>query len=194
MLELKKYNLDSFPKIYEDMLLQFPACELKTFEKFCKLLEKNEDYNLFAAEEMGKSVGYILLFEDKITNCIWIDYIAVFKNFHSGGYGTKMMLCLKEYFKGATGCFLEVEKPDVTVQDTIRRIKFYKKFSAEKLDINYLYPNECGYLPMDLYFVPYENKMLQKSEIIDTIKHAFDRLHFDIEHIDTVFSLICKQM
>ena len=65
--------------VYDDMLLQFPPCELKTKERFTELF-KTGVYKLFLC-----SFGYMLILEENITNTIWLDYFAVYKKFHSQG-------------------------------------------------------------------------------------------------------------
>lgn len=186
MLKLKFANSNSFDKVYEDMLLQFPPSELKPFETFCNLLEKGCS-KLIIAYQDETPVGYIIVYSDDATNTLWLDYIAVLKKYHSKGYGGEMLKALKDLFNTANGIFLEVEKPDENDIQTLKRIKFYKKHGAELLDVNYLYPNKDGYLPMDLYYIPYTN---QKVEVFKVISNVFSAIHKDIPHVDKILNLI----
>lgn len=189
MLELEVADISHFDNIYKDMLTQFPETELKSYEDFCHLL-KNDDYKLILASDNNEYIGYLIVFFDRILNFIWLDYIAVLQKFHSCGYGGKMVDGLKDIFPELKGCFLEVEKPDVTHPDTLRRIKFYEKHGAVLLDVNYLYPNKSGFLPMDLYFIPYKEQVPVQTEIFDAVKNIFGRLHMNFAHTGKVYDLI----
>lgn len=83
---------DEFNIIYKDMLVQFPKSELKSYEKFLKLF--GENYILYRVVE-GEFAGYIILFE--YGDFIFIDYIAVLKQFHSKGLGRKIFISFERY-------------------------------------------------------------------------------------------------
>ena len=169
------FETKNFKDIYQDMQLQFPPEELKPYEHLKSLAGKN--YRVYQVCQT-LPVGYILLYETE--KFIFIDYIAIYKNFHSQGFGSKILESLKREFN-KKGCFLEVEKPDENNPDTIRRIKFYKKHGAGKLDIDYIYPNKQGGLPMDLYYIPFNDENIQQEEIKDFITELFKNLHSDIK-------------
>lgn len=175
----------NFKNIYNDMLLQFPPSELKSYEKFEKLLGKN--YYAYDVIEENIRVGYVILFVCE--DFIFIDYIAILKEFHSNGYGGKLLEALKEEFGSKKGCFLEVEKPDKNIPNTLRRVKFYQKHGAEKLEINYLYPNEKGFLPMDLYYIKY-NAPAEYLETKDFISKLFEIVHADLANSRIVLNKI----
>lgn len=190
VLEIADYR--NFTRVYDDMVLQFPESELKSFEKFISLM-KNSDYKLILASDAGKYIGYIMVFFDGADKYLWLDYIAVFKEYHSCGYGGKMLDALGNLFPHTDGVFLEVEKPDVTQENTLRRIKFYKKHGAVLVNNNYLYPNAEGFLPMDLYYIPYKTVIPAKKMIFNVIKNVFDVLHKDLQHKDYVYNLIVNE-
>ena len=171
-LTLKKIDAVDFEHIYNDMLLQFPKAELKPYNKFLNLIKKNV-LKCDAVFDEQTEIGYIIyaLLEN---NAIWLDYIAVKKDFHSKGYG-------KRIFKLIPDCYLEVEKPDIKNPDSIRRIKFYQYLGAVKLNINYIYPNTEGGLPMDLYYLG--NTLPDNNTVYKTIKFIFKNLHTDINNI-----------
>ncbi len=190
MLKLVKSDINNFNEIYEDMLLQFPKSELQDFCVYENLLKKG-DYLLFLAKDDGKNIGYFLLFEDKPNNSLWLDYIAVFKSFHSKGYGKTIFSLLKDSLSTYNGVYLEVEKPDQEKPDTIRRISFYENLGAKKLDCEYYYPNKDGCIPLDLYFLAFgENGLPKCDQVKDTIRMVFDSLHCHLEHVNEVFDKI----
>lgn len=173
-----------FESIYKDMQAQFPKAELKTYEHLKEIAGDN--YRIYQVIE-NEPVGYVILFETE--DFIFIDYVAVFKEFHSRGFGGKILENLKQAFH-KRGCFLEVEKPNFLDKNTLRRIKFYEKYGAEKLDVNYIYPNNEGGLPMDLYYISYDNKKPSNSDIKQFITALFKAVHFDIENCDEILKKI----
>ena len=91
-------DINDFLAVYDDMLLQFPPCELKTKERFTELF-KTGVYKLFLC-----SFGYMLILEENITNTIWLDYFAVYKKFHSQGKGSEMLRAMIQFFSKYSGC------------------------------------------------------------------------------------------
>ena len=169
------------------MVNQFPVAGLKSYQDFVDKFSR--DYCLYEFYDNEFLVGYVVLFID--SDYIFIDYIAIFKEFHSKGYGTKILKTLKDMFMlDKKGCFLEVEKVDVNFPNTIKRVNFYKNNGAVCLNINYLYPNRDGCLPMDLYFIPYNQQLPKLSDIKVFVKNLFNKVHFDIEHKEEVFNKI----
>ncbi len=178
-LLLKKIKSNDFERIYEDMQRQFPENELKSFESFVRLLSEKK----LVCEEAfdgDRGIGYIL-YAMLDSGKMWLDYIAVKKEYHSMGYGRKIISLLDN-------CYLEVEKPDSAIPDTIRRIKFYTSLGAKKLDINYIYPNDKGGLEMDLYYLG--GIYPEKTDILNDIKLIFNKLHFDVKDIMQIYKRI----
>ena len=175
---------DEFNIIYKDMLAQFPKSELKSYEKFLKLF--GENYILYKVVD-GEFAGYIILFE--YGDFIFIDYIAVLKQFHSKGLGRKILSLLKDIYPEKKGCFLEVEPPDISNPDTIRRINFYTKNGAQQLHVNYLYPNEQGCIPLDLYYIKYKD-LPSDEDIRVFITELFKQVHGDLAHSMEVWQKI----
>ena len=192
MLELKVAENKDFNEIYKDMERQFPPEERKSFEAFNLLLQQ-ENYKLILAVNDGQTAGYIIVFCDRTERYLWLDYIAVYKEFQSSGFGGRMLEGLKKLFPDCYGIFLEVEKPDENVADTLRRIKFYQKHGAVLVNSSYLYPNKEGFLPMDLYCIPYSSELPATDKIFQVIRDTFDALHKDLEHKDSVYDLIVRE-
>ena len=185
----KTTNTDILKNIYNDLNEQFPPEELKGYEEIKKLI-KNNRYELYLAKENDEIIGYTII--ARLESIIWLDYIAVLKKFQGLGYGSKILKQLKEINDKNNGCLLEVEKPNHTEQNTIRRINFYKKLGAKKLEINYLYPTKTGGLPMDLYYIPYKvNSTPTITEIKIIIKNLFALLHSNIPELDKIYNTIC---
>ena len=191
MFFIKQEDISFFNTVYIDMTKQFPMSELKSYECFVSLLSGN-DYNLYSAISDDICIGYFIVFKDKYYKNLWLDYVAVMKQYQSRGYGHQIFDNLKKYFaKEYNGIYLEVEKPEQSKPNTIRRIKFYESLNAHKLDITYFYPNEEGCLPMDLYFLPFkEMNIPAKNKITGTIQKVFFSIHSDCKHLDNILSKI----
>lgn len=188
-LVLKKTDVSIFDFVYSDMKKQFPESELKDYDTFVNLLN-GDNYELLLAKVDGSSVGYVIVATDKINKILWLDYVAILQDFHNKGYGSEILRKLKSYYNGYNGCYLEVEKPDRNFINTYRRINFYKKLGAEKLNINYYYPNKDGMIPMDLYYIPYNSFVPDRFVSISVVNNIFSILHKDIEHCSTVLAKI----
>lgn len=189
MIIVEEVNIKDFKTIYNDMTVQFPETEMKSYKKFLNLLGL-ESYKLFAAYSDGVPIGYSLINIDPKNKVLWLDYIAIFKNFQSKGYGKEVFCALKKKFSNFKGIYLEVEKADEKNPDTKRRIKFYEKLGAQKLSCKYIYPNSDGGLEMDLYFLSINSFLPEPSQIRDAVLEAFKTLHSDILQVDDIFQKI----
>ena len=180
---------DDFFDIYSDMKIQFPVSELNEYSVYHHLL-LSDKYKLYLAKENGKIIGYILLCDLIKEKFLWIDYISVFKTYQSQGYGQKIFKCLSEKYNSYKGVYLEVEKPNEYDLMSLRRIKFYKKLGAIKLDFEYFYPNKSGCIPMDLYYLPICLKQVCNEEAYEIIKKIFNSIHSHHKHMYDVLNRI----
>ena len=55
-----KYDIT---RIYNDMLMQFPTNELKSFEQF-EFLSKKDEYIIYDAIENNQNIGYIIIIDE----------------------------------------------------------------------------------------------------------------------------------
>ena len=176
-MEFKPVTSKDFRIIYNDMTEQFPPEELKSYTRFCELLESGRYYVKSVIDE-AQIVGYVIFII--VNDSLWLDYIAVFKQFHSKGYGGRILKALLEEFK--KGIYLEVEKPDKLHPNTLRRIKFYTNLGAQKLNYDYYYPSAAAPLAMDLYYLPYKSL---PEQVAADIKDDFAFLHSDIAYLNS---------
>lgn len=170
-------DINDFLQVYDDMCLQFPSCELKSYEHFLDLF-KSGVYKLFLCE-----YGYMLAVEEKETNTLWLDYFAVYKRFHSQGKGSEIMRHFITYFSDYNGCYLELEQPDETAPDTQRRIKFYEKLGAYNLNFDYFYPAKNEPYPMELFYLPFKDKKPDNKTVLLSVKNVFNILHTDVPNL-----------
>ncbi len=189
MLTLKITELSGFNLIYADMKLQFPEHELKSYEYFMNLLETGY-YQAYKIIDADTDIGYVLIYNNKTQNKLWLDYFAVYREFHSQGYGRKILDLLKNEFPTHEGIYLEVEKPDKNNHNTFRRIKFYKNNGAKLCPINYIYPARSGGFPMDLYFLSFQGKLPEKNDILADVKKTLQTLHKHNPYLEKITELI----
>lgn len=187
---LKIAENSDYKRIYEDLESQFPKEELKSKEKFLAL-SGEEAYEVRLALSGGVEVGYLTTVFDKKSCTLWLDYFAIYKEFHSKGYGSAILKSLIAQ-SDSNGCFLELEKPDDAAPNTTRRIEFYKRLGAFRLDVDYLFPHSEGVLPMELYYLPIKSTQSpSKKDIFSAIENTFEVIHDDIPHRKSVFDEIC---
>lgn len=191
VFELAKSDTAKFKNIFLDMKKQFPQSELKDFEAFKRLLNGN-NYSLYIALDNSVDCGYCLLYENKKSKFLWLDYIAVLEKYHCKGYGQRILEFIKNNFSDFDGIYLEVEKPDINDINTFRRIKFYESLGAVKLDCRYFYPNKDGCIAMDLYYMPFTPKgtVPVSEDVMNAIKHVLSSIHSDYAHLDEVLNKI----
>lgn len=183
-ITLEMAGIADFEYIYKDMEVQFPKNEMKPYGVFCGLLNLN-CYNLYYIKEGETSVGYALIAD--VEDFLWLEYFAIYKKFHSKGYGSKIIESLSGNFPKLKGCFLEVEKPDENKINTIRRIKFYENLGVINLNYDYFYPNEEGFIKMELFYLPFKNTYLPDILTIKkVIKKIFLTLHSNVLHLNEI--------
>lgn len=182
-VKFESIKKSDFRYIFYDMQKQFPKAELKSYDEYEELLDSNK-YKVFYALENGIKIGYVLFAE--VENVIWLDYVAVFEKFHSKGYGSQIIEAMKTLSKDAL--ILEVEPKDEKIPNTLRRIKFYEKLGAHKLNIEYYYPNKNGCINLDLYEIKYNKNANIDYKLI--IEKAFEMLHSYLTHYKYILNKI----
>ncbi|MDF1617627.1 GNAT family N-acetyltransferase [Petrocella sp. FN5] len=160
----------------------FPEQERKTTSVLKKLLG-TRDYILYKIvnEQNSAYMGFVLLLQLDDSSAIWLDFIGIDKTYQGYGIGSKVLnLLKKKYSMGYKGMYFEVECLDEN-PDTARRIKFYEKFGAKALKVDYNLPTQQGDLPMLLYYQPLSNEQLpSQKEVDEVIRKAHQFIHFDL--------------
>jgi|GEM_PF-588434 len=189
-------TLQTFDTVFADMLAQFPQEEMKPKEIVRTLLERGR-YHLLLAYDGDQWVGYLIVYYDRRSYSLWLDYFAVFAPFHSKGYGSRMLALLPTVFPYARGCFLEVEKPASHNEMAVRRAQFYRRQGARRLSLDYIYPCVEGVFPMDLFFIAYTQEAqagLSADDIFGTIARVFKNTHSDLPHVGDVLRKIRRNL
>lgn len=189
-------TLQTFETVFADMLAQFPKEEMKPKEIVRSLLQRGK-YHLLLAYDGTQWVGYLIVYYDRRSASLWLDYFAVFAPYHSRGYGSRMLALLPGAFPYARGCFLEVEKPAAHKEMAVRRAQFYRRQGARRVSLDYLYPCVEGVFPMDLFFIPYTQGAqdgLSADDIFGTIARVFKNTHADLPHMGAVLGKIRRNL
>ena len=118
LTKTKNFNI-----IYDDMLKQFPKEELKQREHFLKLFNNNYVLYEYSEEKDTNTKGYCIVFEGK--EYILTDYLAIFKKFHSKGFGAEIIEELNHFYPAKLGCFFEVVQIETSTRRHKRIAKFY---------------------------------------------------------------------
>lgn len=177
MIVLQEESINNFHKIYLCMQKQFPMYELKTEEEFLQLLH-TQKYKCFSICNCGQKVGYTIVYFNDKSGFIWIDYLEIYEEFQSKGFGNLTLKAIIEKFYEYNRIYVEVEKPQKEDANTIRRIGFYQRFGFKKLDWNYFYPHKKGLYAMDLYCLPIHNTKMPEQELFKKdIKMTLSCLH-----------------
>lgn len=176
-------------KIYSDIQAQFPPEEIKSLEEFNCLLNSGS-YELGLVYDEKILIGYILYIKKDF---IWIDYIAVLPEFHSKGYGSKILTAIFEKYSDLEGCYFEVEPEDKLFPHTIRRMNFYKKLGCTELNFKYYFPNPVKKLEMKLLYKSFNGLIPDKEIIKKNVEEVFKILHENVECKNEILSLIKQE-
>lgn len=180
---------NGFDEVYRDMCVQFPPEEMKPIDVFEKLLT-NPDYKVLQFYDEGVPVGYMLCL---IKDFIWVDYFAVYSQYHSQGYGSRILEFLFEKYSYLNGVYFEVEREDVQNPCTSRRLKFYARLGCINTGFNYYFPNSVKLLKMELLYKPLKAQKPANSVISADIRKVFDVLHFDVPCREEIYKRIVAE-
>ncbi len=174
-IDFSEVNTDDFSQIYNDMLLQFPKEELKTYEEFIGLLKYSPEYKVFHINADKDAVGYAAWLIDEEMKFLWLDYIAIYKNFHSCGFGSKSIKNFIKNYSSFKYCFFEVEKP--LTEQAIKRQKFYKNLGCQNTGMRYFFPNNYKELEMDLLYYSISGEKPDNAYINSAVRKVHKIIH-----------------
>lgn len=170
-MELIEASLSEFTKIYSDMTKQFPENELKPIEYMKEILAL-DCYTALKAVYHGTDLGYVIIYQCKKN--IFIEYLAVFKEFQSNGFGGRIINALKSAYPYSLGSYFEVEHENPLDINTSRRIRFYENLGCRLLTSSYYLPCPNEILPMNLYYLPHQKRTsVSFDEVISDLKDVF---------------------
>ena len=176
------------PRIYEDMQQQFPPSEMYKFKTLLQLLNNNKyKILLYNRDSDGELIGYALVYAIENSNILWIDYLAVRKEYQSFGYGNALFLALwKKYCGPFDGMLFSVEYISQTdpalAERQKRRLTFYERLGSYQLHAEFLQPYDGGSFPMYLYFKPrHGSAEISRDVQVQAISQMYDYCFFNLK-------------
>lgn len=134
-MEILELNLKQMEEIYNThMKHDFPANEIRPWKWFLSMWEKGHYLGLGLYEDGGlRAYGFFV--QKSGFPYVLLDYLAVCREFRSGGYGSRFLEMMKEYFSGMEGIMLECETVSEAENEEEylmrqRRINFYMRCGA----------------------------------------------------------------
>lgn len=183
-----------FPRFLHDY-----AAEEKDIAFFQDLMGRQKYRLVFARDKNTKEdMGFAFFFESIIEKTLWLDYISIYPEYQNKGLGSNFLKKIIKNYKGHKGIFFEIDFPHSPEDEANypRKIEFYKKFGAQKLDFLYEYPSNGNKVHMDLYFLPIKQlNILKKETSLNTLTEIFSYIYGDereTEEILTTFALRLK--
>ena len=181
---------DDLPRVYEDMKLQFPPSELYPYKETLQLLYNNQYKLLLYKRDSDQALlGYALVYIAEDANTVWLDYIAVLKQYHGQGYGSAIFNALWQKYCGPFDALLFsvehvcTDDPELARQQELH-LKFYEKMGAYQLRAEYLQPTEDGAFPMYLYCKPRRGMSMISREVqMQTISQMYEYCFEYLPHI-----------
>ncbi len=141
MTELRVLDAGQVKEIYDTyMTTDFPKSELPPVEAFFERLERGI-YECLGLYEDGALRAYGYFTRNDERGYMLLDFLAVCPEYRSGGYGSKFLQMVKEYFPERNGILLECESlrtaPDEEQREIrSRRIKFYLRNGCRETNVS----------------------------------------------------------
>lgn len=131
-LEIRELDPEAVKQIYEAyMPLDFHKDELKPLKRI-EVMTEEGTYCCYGLYEEGALAAYAFFCRAKEGKYYLLDYFAVLEGMRSGGYGSRFLALLCDYFKarGLSGIILETEHLDFPRNEEEklirrRRVDFY---------------------------------------------------------------------
>lgn len=187
-------TLADLDEVYPRLVRDFPPAERLERSRVEFLMSKRRYRLILARHRLFDHVlGYAFIFEPESPQVTWLDYMGIESRFQNSGYGTLMFNKIAQMRQPDNlGVFLEVEpinsEDPRAREDQERRIRFYERLGAKRLDVPYQLPTTTDSLPMHLMFRPSSGVHLLPKEVIrEAIASAFEYIHSDAPHRDALY-------
>lgn len=185
---IKELSNDAISSTFQSsMQKDFPVEELKPLEFIMKLKERDL-YLCYGLYEETTLCGYAFLCKSKEKKCLLLDYLAIFDQYRSSGFGSLFLNKLKENCSDYDGIILEVEStsldlPNNILETRMRRISFYERNGVFKT----IYSAIVREVLFDIMYLPCK-KNLEELNVLEEIKVLYTSM-FSKEPCWELFSL-----
>jgi len=164
---------EEFSKFWEIYDSSFPEDEKRDIQTQRKLLSNNKYKIILYDNKNGEMVGFVALW--MLGDIVFLEHLAIKKEFRGRGYGTKILKDIKQKFPGKV--VLEVEPPKD--ETTIRRIKFYKKAGFHFNEHHYVQPplgRKKKPVPLKIMSYP---KPVPQEKFDYLVRYLHKNIHFE---------------
>ncbi|MCK9223445.1 MAG: GNAT family N-acetyltransferase [Candidatus Muirbacterium halophilum] len=171
--------VEDFDFNFDFMKIDFPEYELMDLLHFKKLIFEG-NYKGIKFFYNKNFVAYCFYYITADKKFLWLDYFAVLSEFRNMGIGSKILLFIKENFN-VNGVFLELEIPKFDDDFCKRRIEFYERNNAIKLNIDYNFKTKGNdYISMFIYYIPFEDLIPDLVDTENIMSECLSKIHSDI--------------
>lgn len=161
---------------YKKLVKDFPACEVKPWEKI-EQFAKNGLYEMFGMWEKDTMLAYAFVAADISKKYLLMDYFAVSENSRGKGYGRYFLEHFWEVYPEASRVIFEVEDVAAAVNEQEknireRRIRFYEGAGLQRYPV-YAKVYDAFY---QLMFFQKSGKMPEIEEITEGYKDLYQMI------------------
>lgn len=180
-IKFEEINIDDpqFNEAIEIYNEAFPDKEKRPLNDLKNNISEGE--KLFIGKYNNSTIMLSIIWEIENTDYLFLDYIAVKKEYRNKRIGTKFLKNIFNIFKYYNNVIFEVENPEEgeNKNQRIKRINFYKKLGAKEL---------TGFK----YFLPPRNGKIENMVLMILSRNQNEVLNG--EKIENILSLIYKHI
>lgn len=202
-LTAREGSLADLDIVRQKLLRDFPPDEVKSLERLRQLIASRL-YRLywFSDPTRDGDVGYAIVYQPQQPRMRWLDYFAIEPGLRDQGYGSRAFRALCGLSADTQGLMLEVQPPTsddpATLIEQQRRIAFYTRLGARRLDVPYFFPSASRADPLLLYFWPTPTTTsLSRETIQGMVRRVYEDIHGDVPNrgaiLDTFIDAIDDQ-
>lgn len=161
---------------YSRLVKDFPACEVKPWEKIEEFLKKGL-YEMFGMWEDEALLAYAFVATDVSKKHLLMDYFAVSEKSRGKGYGQYFLKHFWDLYPKASGIVFEVEDVSEAVNEQERnlrerRIKFYERAGLQRYPVYAKVYDAC----YQLMFFSRTGKMPEIEEMMESYKALYQMI------------------
>lgn len=195
MLELRFGRYEDVETTYAFIEKEFPVTERKALEVFQKLFLTGDYKLILGFDGQGNQVGFAYVYCVQKPAVLWLDFIVIEERFQGKGYGSDFIRKLSALFPQYTTLVLEVEIPTGEDQNQFRRLNYYERLGAKKLEVEYYIPNPYMLFEMYLYALPLSTEAVDIYGCLpEVIRKVYGFIHADIEDTDQLLERTIKSL
>ncbi len=181
MIDIIEISIKEFEdNIYDRYVELFPEDERREWHTIKDIYIKGVEH-FYKIVSDDKTIGFLIL--EKLDNKpYYIDYFAIYNEYQSKGYGSKVIKYLIDNIIEDKGLIAEIETVDENNILTKKRLEFYKKLGFVDVDSEYLLCN--------VHYTPIVYLKDINKEKIDKTFYEYYKMNYDKELLEKEYKLI----